>query len=88
MRVFARIEDGVVRELHRAEADVSGRFHAALRWVEVTGRDVREGFLETAAGFVAPVELAAEAVVEPTIGELQAAVAELAARIAAMQLRG
>ena len=87
MRVFARIEDGVVRELHWAEADISGRFHAALRWVEVTGRDVKEGFRETEAGFVAPVEEAVEAVMEPTIGELQAAVAELGARIAAMQLR-
>lgn len=83
MRMFARIEDGVVRELHAAEEDIAERFHAALRWVEVTGQQVEEGFRETEAGLVRPVA-AVEAVVAPTVAELQAELAALAARIASL----
>lgn len=83
MRIFARIEDGVVRELHQAEDAIEGRFHAALRWVEVTGSEVGEGFVETAEGFARPAVVAV-AEVRPTLATLQAELAVLSARIAAL----
>ncbi len=83
MRIFARIEDGVVRELHATEQAIEGRFHAALRWVEVTGEAVEQGFRETAEGFERPVE-AAVAAVAPSVATLRAELAALAARVAAL----
>ena len=83
MRVFARIEDGVVRELHATEQDVAEKFHAALRWVEVTGQEIAEGLRETEQGFVRPVESVVAAVV-PTVASLQAELAALSARIASL----
>jgi hypothetical protein len=81
--MFARIEDGVVRELHAAEDAIEGRFHAALRWVEVTGQEVEEGFVESGEGFVRPAE-AAVAAVAPSLASLRAELAALSARIAAL----
>jgi hypothetical protein len=54
MRIFARIENGVVKELLHTEEDIAGKFHAALRWVEVSGQEVREGWEEKVAGVITP----------------------------------
>ena len=85
MRVFARIENGIVQELHTAESDVSEKFHAALRWVEVTGQAVAEGFRETVGGFERQLEPKHQLPVPPTLAGLQAELAGLAARIATLQ---
>jgi uncharacterized protein YceH (UPF0502 family) len=91
MRVFARIEDGVVRELHRTEEGIAGKFHPALRWVEVTGARVEERFRETEQGFAAPVEHAAEAAAEApgaALAALRTQLAALQARIEALAAQG
>jgi hypothetical protein len=84
MRLFARLENDVVKELHQTETDIEGKFHAALQFVEVTGQDIKEGFVKTAQGFVKPPEPANTAPPPPTLAELQATLAHLTSQIATL----
>lgn len=51
--MWARIEDGVVREL--TDVDPAGRFHPDLVWVEC-GEEVCQGCLYQGGKFSAPAE--------------------------------
>ncbi|MDE2197907.1 MAG: hypothetical protein KGJ41_02705 [Rhodospirillales bacterium] len=83
MKQYARVADGRIAELFSTDGDITRLFHASLRWVEVTGTAVAVGWVEKGAGFVAPALVPASLVV-PTVAELQAELATLSARIAAL----
>jgi|GEM_PF-2472573 len=82
MKVYARIENGVVAELIEGD-DVAGRFHPSLRFVDVSGLGVLVGWLEADGRFVAPPPPSGQ-LPAPDLASLQAELALLAAKIAAM----
>ena len=86
MKKFARIEAGVVAELVEGDT-IEGLFHPSLRFVDVTGVDLEVGWLEVDGRFVAPPP-PAETLPTPNLVSLQAELAALAAKIAALQAQG
>lgn len=45
MRVYARIEKGIVAEILEIDGEIDGRFHSSLLWVEITTLSPRPGQL-------------------------------------------
>jgi hypothetical protein len=55
MRIFARIENGIVAELLATEHDIATMFHPALHWVEATHvNGVAPGWRHDGTNFTAP----------------------------------
>jgi hypothetical protein len=81
-RIFARIQDGIVAELLQSDDALTGRFHPALVWVEVTGLPVQAGWLEGSGGFTPPPP--PPPATPPSLAALQTQLAALAAQIAAL----
>jgi len=84
MRTYARIQDGMVAELLRTDGDITKMFNAALVWMDVSSQpDVAEGWRVAGENFAPPV-VALPLAPAPTIADLQAQVAALAAQLAAL----
>lgn len=84
IRTYARIENGVVAELLKTNADVTKLYHPELIWVDITGRnEIDERWKYDGANFEAPIRVA-----EPpttSLAELEQQVRVLAARLEALQ---
>lgn len=84
MRTFARIQDGVVAELLKTDADIKSLFAPGLVWVDVSSQPaVRECWLHDGKAFTPPPALPAAAA-PPTVAELQAQLAMFGARLTAL----
>jgi hypothetical protein len=84
MKKFARIKDGLVAELLMTEGDIATMFNPALLWIDVSsGPGIAEGWSFDGTNFAPPPAPAASPSA-PTISELQARVATLAAELAAL----
>jgi hypothetical protein len=84
MRTYARIQNGVVAETLKTSSDITTMFNPALVWVDVTSQaQVREGWHFDGEQFAPPPEPAPPAPM-PTLSELQAQLAALAAKIAVL----
>jgi hypothetical protein len=82
MKKFARIQNGLVAELLMTEGDIATMFSPALVWIDVSsGPRVAECWSFDGTNF-APPPAPAAAPSAPTISELQARVAILAAELA------
>jgi hypothetical protein len=84
MRTYARIEAGAVAELLAASQDITHLFHPALHWVDVTGKTVEIGWVMSSEGDFAPPPPPKPEPAQPTLAQLQAQLAELSARVAAL----
>jgi hypothetical protein len=84
MKIYARIEDGVVAELLSIEGSIAGRFHPSLTWVDATGQAVAVGYRQLTGSFVPPP---AAATAPAASGTEVATIAELRAQLAAMSAR-
>lgn len=83
MQTYARVVDGVVVELFSTAQPMAQLFHPALNWVPVGGQKVAVGFVQQGGGFVPPPAAPALPHV-PSLAELQAEIAALAAKVAAL----
>jgi hypothetical protein len=84
MRKFARIDDGLVAELLTTDGDITAMFSPALIWIDVSnGPAVAEGWRYDGTNFLPPAPVPA-APTGPTIADLQAQIAALAAELAAL----
>jgi hypothetical protein len=84
MKRYARIQDGVVAELLATNGDIVAMFNPALIWIDVSSElEVAEGYSFDGTHFTPPLVPPAVASV-PTIAELQARIAALAAELAAL----
>jgi hypothetical protein len=84
MKKYARIQGGLVAELLMTEGDIAAMFNPAIVWIDVTsGPAIAEGWSFDGANFAPPPAppLAPSA---PTILQLQAQIAALAAELAAL----
>ena len=84
MKIFARIQSGIVAELLTTTADPATLFSPLLQWQDVTGQSVQVGHIQSATGFTAPPPPAAVPITPPTIAQLQAELALLTQQIAAL----
>ena len=83
MKTFARVQDGRVVELLKTEASLTGRFHPALAWFEVSSvLGIAEGWSYDGEQFTPPPPT--EPAPSPTLEALQAQLANLTAQIAAL----
>jgi hypothetical protein len=83
MKKYARIQGGLVAELLMTEGDIAAMFNPAIVWIDVSSRPgIAEGWSFDGANFVPPPRPASPSA--PTIAELQARVAILAAELAAL----
>ena len=82
MKLFARIENGIVAEVFATERKIADLFHPALVWVEATGQAVAEGFRHVEGVFLPPEPQPPAA--PPTAAQVQAQLAALAAQVAAL----
>jgi hypothetical protein len=83
MKKFARIKDGRVAELLMTEGDIAAMFNPAIVWIDVSsGPGIAEGWSFDGANFGPRPPPASPSA--PTIAELQARVAILAAELAAL----
>jgi hypothetical protein len=84
MKKFARINDGLVAELLMTEGDIAAMFNPAIVWIDVSsGPAIAEGWSFDGRNF-APPPPPPPAPSAPTIAELQARIAILAAELAAL----
>jgi hypothetical protein len=79
MNTYARIAGGVVAEIVTTGCNRSTLYHPGLTWMDVTGKTCAVGDLVKGAAFTPAPPPAAPAL--PTVAELQAELAKLAARI-------
>jgi hypothetical protein len=85
MRIYARIQNGIVAELLKTEGDITRMFNWALVWVDVSSQaDVAEGWHFDGTQFITPASPQPVAQI-PSITELQAQLAALSAQIAALR---
>jgi hypothetical protein len=88
MRTYARIQDGVVAELLKTDADVTSLFAPGLAWVDVSAQpEVRESWRLDGKTFAPPPELPAT-VSAPSVAELRARLAVIDARLAELARKG
>jgi hypothetical protein len=82
MKRFARIESGAVVEIVETDKAIATLFHPGLSWMDVTGQSVAIGDVQKGASFAGPPKQTHPAM--PTVAELQAEIAHLAARLDAL----
>lgn len=87
MRTYARIADGVVAELVATSEPVAELFHPSLDFVDATGSEAGVGWLWTGSAFMPPLP-PQPTLRPPSLGELEAALAALAAQVAALRGQG
>jgi hypothetical protein len=80
MPIYARISNGVVAEMLTLDGPIAGRFHPSLTWIDVSGKNVRTGWLAKDGTFTEPPEPIA-ALVLPSLASVQAQLAELSAQV-------
>ena len=84
MKMYARIQDGLIAELLQTDSDITSLFNPALTWVDVSSlSDIAEGWHFDGTNFTRPSPLP-PAAPGPTITELQTQLAALSAQIAAL----
>ena len=84
MKIYARIQDGLIAELLRTDDDITGLFNPALSWVDVSSQpDIAEGWHFDGTNFTPPSPPPPGAP-GPTIAELQTQLAALSAQLAAL----
>jgi hypothetical protein len=87
MRLYARIQDGVVAELLATDGDITTMFNPALLWVDISSRpEISAGWQLDGTEFIAPSP-APPAAPPLTIAELQAQIAQLSAQLTALSRR-
>jgi hypothetical protein len=82
MQRFARIDSGAIVEIVETDKAIATLFHSGLSWVDVTGQPVAIGDVRKGSSFASPPRQAHPAM--PTVAELQAEIARLAARLDAL----
>jgi hypothetical protein len=83
MKIYARIQDGVVAELFRTASDMTVLFHPQITWIEVRPETaVAEGWTYDGKSFAPPS--AFPSAPGPTLEQLQAQLAVLNAHVAAL----
>jgi len=84
MKIYARIQNGLVAELLTTDKDIRTMFHPALIWIDVTSQpDIRYGWQFDGGNFSPPVVLPSAPPL-PTISDLQAQITALSAQLAAL----
>ena len=84
MKTFARVQNDLVAELFRTTGDLTGMFHPSLSWIDISERpEITEGWRFDGQSFAPPL-IAPSQELQPTIGELQAQIAAIAIRLAAL----
>lgn len=84
IRTYARIQDGIVAEVLKTNADIATMYSPMLVWVDVTTQvGIRDGWRFDGKTFSPPAALTSN-VSAPTIAELRAQLAALGAKIAAL----
>ena len=83
MKLYARIQNGMVAELVRTGSDVSKMFHPELSWIEVTSvAGLAEGWTHDGNTFMPPSPVPPPP--PPTLAQLEAQLSDLGAQIAAL----
>lgn len=84
MRTYARVQDGSVAELLKTGSDITQLFHPSLVWIDVSADpQIQEGWRFDGKKFSPPQEPAGQASTS-TIAELQAQLASIEAKLAAL----
>ena len=84
MRIYARIQDGVVAEILETGLDITQLFVPTLVWVDISAQPgITDGWHYDGKGFSPPYDVPSAPHV-PTILELQAQLAALSAQIVAL----
>lgn len=87
MKTYARIQDGLVAELMTTGSDVTQMFHPSLIWIDVSAdTPIKEGWRFDGKGFSPPHE-PTEPASALTVGELQAQLASIEAKLAALSAK-
>ena len=85
MKIYARVQGGVVAERFSTDADISELFSPRLTWVDITNfPDVKECWTYDGSNFSPPAPAYKEQLTPPTIASLQAQLNALTAQIAAL----
>lgn len=83
-KTFARIQDGLVAEMLTTASDITSLFNPALVWLDVSSvAGVSPGWTYKAGDFAPPPQ-PPPAASPPTIADLQAQLAVLSQRLAAL----
>jgi hypothetical protein len=83
MKIYARIQNGMVAELVSTGSDVSKMFHPELSWVDVTSvTGLAEGWTYDGTTFMPPSPVPPPPT--PTLAQLEAQLSNLGAQIAAL----
>jgi hypothetical protein len=84
MKVYARIQDGLVAELLTTDGEITSLFHPALVWVDVSSRaSIAAGWHFDGANFTPPPAPPPVAPA-PSIAELQTQLAAISAQLATL----
>jgi hypothetical protein len=86
MKIYARIDNGMVAELLATDGNIAAMFNPAILWIDVTSQqEIAEGWSFDGANFAPPpAPPPAPAPAAPTIADMQARIATLAAQLAAL----
>ncbi len=88
MNTYARIHNGVVAELLTTTADPTTLFNPALVWEPVTSSAVAVGWLCATGVFSTPPAPSLPVLTTPSLAQLQAELAALTVKIAALSAVG
>ncbi len=81
MKTYARIEDGLVSELFKTDRDVTSMFNPSLVWVDASSHpDIAEGWHYDGTKFTPPPPPPPSTPL-PTMAQLQAQLAAIAAEL-------
>jgi hypothetical protein len=84
MKIYARIDNGMVAELLSTDGNIATMFNSAIVWIDVTSQQgIAEGWSFDGASF-SPPPAPPPAPGAPTIADMQAQIATLAAQLAAL----
>jgi hypothetical protein len=88
MKMYARIQDGLVAELLRTDGDITTMFHPAIVWIDVSSEPgVSDGWRFDGKTFTPPPPSPSTAAL-PTIADLQARLVAIGAQLEALTKSG